>query len=121
MLLTPENKKTLDRAVALHGVTGLCRQLGLQPAAYYSALRRGRGFSPQRWRLIVELSQTDNQQTAASAPNVAIAPVQPSIPSDTAEIDRLLAIELHKLSIEDKRKVYRYVVELQIKRQAEEP
>lgn len=121
MILDDNNIKILEKAVARLGVTKLCSVLGISNSAYYIALKRKRGFTPDIWCKIVELSQTDNQQTVASVPSVAIAPVQTSSPSDTAEIDRLLAIELHKLSIEDKRKVYRYVVELQVKRQAEEP
>lgn len=120
MILSDEQKTLIESALVRYGVTGLARKIGATRSTFYEIRRRGRGLTPDKFEQIRQLMQPQAAQTAASAPNVAIAPVQPSIP-DTAEIDRLLAIELHKLSIEDKRKVYRYVVELQIKRQAEEP
>lgn len=69
---------------------------------------------------IAELMQPQSMQMATSTPSAPATPSQALNQSDTAEIDRLLAMELQKLSIEDKRKVYRYVIELQIKRQGNE-
>lgn len=120
MKLSQEKLMLLQAAIKEYGKAGLARHLGITRQAIYDVLNRGSGFNPTTFAAIEKLMQPQAAQTAASAPSVAIAPVQPSSPSDTAEIDRLLAIELHKLSIEDKRKVYRYVVELQVKRQAEE-
>lgn len=124
MELSEKDLELLQNAMRRFGVTGLARKLNISRNSLYSAIQRKSGLNHLTLQVIAELMQPQAAQTAASVPSVAsvaIAPVQSSSPSDTAEIDRLLAIELHKLSIEDKRKVYRYVVELQVKRQAEEP
>lgn len=121
MELSEKDLELLQNAMRRFGATGLARKLNISRNSLYSAIQRKSGLNHLTLQVIAELMQSQVTQTAASAPSVAIAPVQSSSPSDTAEIDRLLAIELHKLSIEDKRKVYRYVVELQVKRQAEEP
>lgn len=118
MELTDSQKKLIESAIHRFGVTGLARELGVTRYVFYDIQRRGRGLTPDKLEKIQQLMLSKAKEMPGNAPGVAIEPTQGQISSD-AGLLRLLSQELPKLSETNLAKVYRYVVELQIKQESE--
>lgn len=116
MILDDTNIKILEKAVERLGVTKLCSTLGISNSAYYVALKRKRGFTPDVWCRIIEIAR--DEKMPGNAAGVATEPSH-DISHNDAGLLRLLYQELPKLSETNLAKVYRYVVELQIKQESE--
>ena len=116
-----DNFVKLQAAAARFGKRGLAKRLNISEAALYLALRERRGLRPDYMETIDSLLQSGGKsiEILRNAPSVATEPTQADTRSDTAGLLRLLYMELPKLSETNLAKVYRYVVELQIKQEAE--
>ena len=115
-----DNFTKLQTAAARFGKRGLAKRINISEAALYLALREHRGLRPDYMESIDALLQSSSKSTEmpGNAPGVAIEPTQGQISSD-AGLLRLLYQELPKLSETNLAKVYRYVIELQIKQESE--
>ena len=118
MTLTDEQLELIESALQRFGVTGLARKIGATRSTFYEIRRRGRGLTPDKLEKIQQLMLSKAKEMPGNAPGVAIEPTQGQISSD-AGLLRLLYQELPKLSETNLAKVYRYVIELQIKQESE--
>ena len=119
MNLSDEQLQLIHSAMERYGTTGLARKLGISRHSLYSAIQRKSGLNHLTLQAIQQLMLAKSKEMPGNAPSVAIEPPQGQTSSDTAGLLRLLYTELPKLSETNLAKVYRYVVELQIKQEAE--
>ena len=120
MQLSAVQLQMLETACNRLGKVELARRLGITRQAIYDVLKRKSGLNPVALLKIQELLlETKSREMPGNAPSVAIEATQGQTRSDTAGLLRLLYTELPKLSETNLAKVYRYVVELQIKQEAE--
>ena len=114
MILDDTNIKILEKAVERLGVTRLCATLGISNSAYYIALKRGRGFTPDVWCKIVEIAKA--KEMPGNGPSVALEPPQGITRSDTAAECQLLSTWLQELSKDELIKVIAFVAGLRERR-----
>ena len=127
MVLSDSQLETLKTAVDRYGVTTVRNFFGITQPSLYNAIHRKNGMSSKNLLKLEELriAMLNNrlpsgmQRINSNAPSVAMEATQADTRSDTAGLLRLLYMELPKLSETNLAKVYRYVVELQIKQEAE--
>ena len=118
MNLSDEQLQLIHSAMERYGTTGLARKLGISRHSLYRAIQRKSGLNHLTLQAIQALMLSKAKEMPGNAPGVAIEPTQGQISSD-AGLLRLLYQELPKLSETNLAKVYRYVIELQIKQESE--
>ena len=126
MKISDSQLETLEKAIQAYGKELVRADFGVTQQTIRN-LQTGRyGLSSKNLLKLEELriAMLNNrlpsgmQGINSNAPSVAIEPSQGITRSDTAGLLRLLYTELPKLSETNLAKVYRYVVELQIKQEA---
>ena len=127
MVLSDSQLETLKTAVDRYGIAKVREFFGITQPSLYNAIHRKNGMSSKNLLKLEELriAMLNNrlpsgmQGINSNGPRSAIEVTQGQTRSDTAGLLRLLYTELPKLSETNLAKVYRYVVELQIKQEAE--
>lgn len=127
MKISDSQLETLEKAIQAYGKELVRAYFGVTQQTIRN-LQTGRyGLSSKNLLKLEELriAMLNNrlpsgmQRINSNGPSVALEPPQGITRSDTAGLLRLLYMELPKLSETNLAKVYRYVVELQIKQESE--
>ena len=119
MQLSDVQLQMLEEACIRLGKAGLARRLGITRQAIYDVMKRKSGLNPVTLLKIQEfLIEAKSKELPVNASGVATEPSH-DISHSNAGLLRLLYQELPKLSETNLAKVYRYVVELQIKQESE--